>query len=179
MALVIGGCGGSDEGSENAPRGSWAVTESLLADSPGWNARLAHEARLAAEAKGGTAKEGEECWLGQTLPGKWPRGCEVYAEFERAHGIVKSGYQDLNRPIEPKPKKPKPAGGGGFTGVHAENYEIAKVACGQPPKAQAARDLGLPESADEFAIAEEYASAYQPAFQQANFEGCLDGLLGK
>lgn len=62
----------------------------------------------------------------------------------------------------------------GFTGVHAENYEIAKAACGAFPPRELAKEYGT--STDPFEIAEAYAAGYMEAFQQANFEGCLAGL---
>jgi len=65
---------------------------------------------------------------------------------------------------------------GGWTGVDANNYEIAELVCGSKAKEGVARDLGLSPNADEFEIAEAYADGYRESFQQANFEGCLKGL---
>jgi hypothetical protein len=73
--------------------------------------------------------------------------------------------------------QPEPASGG-FTGVHASNYEAAMEICSAFPRSQIARELGLPASADEFDIAEAYADGYTDRFRQAGFEGCIDGLLG-
>lgn len=65
---------------------------------------------------------------------------------------------------------------GGWSGVDADNYEIAVVVCGSKSKEGVATDLGLSPSADEFEIAEAYADGYRESYQQANFEGCLKGL---
>ncbi len=76
----------------------------------------------------------------------------------------------------PKPESEPQAesASGGFTGVHASNYEAAKEICSAFLKEQIARELGLPASADEFEIAEAYADdGYTDRFQQAGFEGCL------
>lgn len=98
--LLMVGCGDSDDGAaEDKNGGSWAVVESLLAEQPGWSAKLAHQARLKAQAAGGTAKQGEICFLGQMLPGEWPRGCTIYANFERNTGILKRGKRELNRAV--------------------------------------------------------------------------------
>jgi len=76
---------------------------------------------------------------------------------------------------EPQPE----SASGGFTGVHASNYEAAKEICSAFPQEQIAQELGLSVSADEFEIAEAYADEnYTDRFRQAGFEGCLDGLLG-
>lgn len=179
-ALAIGACGSDDEESEktqrNSPRTSWGLVEDLLAKTTGWNAELAHQARLEAEMAGQTAQEGDRCWSGRQLPGEWPKGCEFWADFERTHGVVERGRQELNRP-EPKPQKEKPSVSGGFTGEDAEHYDQAHFTCSSFPKTKVARDLGLPESADVFDIAEEYASGFQEYVRQPNFEGCLDALL--
>jgi hypothetical protein len=75
---------------------------------------------------------------------------------------------------------PADAGGGGFSGQAAENYDLAKVACGAFPPAKVARDLGLPVDGDTAVelgrIAERYARGYTGSNRQAAFEGCLDGL---
>lgn len=135
--FVIGGCGGSDdESAEATPRGSWAVVESLLADQPGWNARLAHEARLAAQGAGGTAKEGEDCYLGQMLPGEWPRGCEVYADLERTSGALKRGKQELNRGIAAEEEHEAECGvtlhaqPGYAEGPEGDSLRSLRIACG-------------------------------------------------
>lgn len=76
---------------------------------------------------------------------------------------------------EPEPR----SASGGFSGVHASNYEAAKEICSAFPQEQIAQELGLPASADEFEIAEAYADdSYTDRFRQAGFQGCLDGLLG-
>lgn len=86
--------------------------------------------------------------------------------------------EDGGKPVGSAPGEKE--GGGkavaGFTGTDAENYEIAKMSCGAFSQEEVAKDLGMPASADAVEIAEEFASGYQPAYQQAVFEGCLAGL---
>lgn len=72
--------------------------------------------------------------------------------------------------------KPEPSSGSGFTGAQAKRYQEDREICGLFPPSQIAKEYGLPASADPVSIAEAYADGYQPQFQQAAFEGCLDGL---
>src|SRR5262245_33402764 len=102
VAVVAGACG-SDDGDDSEQRTerrgpSWELVEDLLADSSGWNAKFAHQVRLEAEAEGGTSQEGMRCWKGRLLPGEWPAGCDVYADFEREHGLVEKGEAELDEP---------------------------------------------------------------------------------
>jgi hypothetical protein len=65
-----------------------------------------------------------------------------------------------------------------FTGVHANNYEIAYYACGSFSPKKMARDFGI-SSTHPVDLADAYAEGYRPGFRQANYEGCLDVLLGR
>jgi hypothetical protein len=47
--------------------------------------------------------------------------------------------------------------------------------CGSFTVREAAKDLGLPPSADEFEVAEAYSKGMQSDHQQPAFEGCLAG----
>ena len=64
--------------------------------------------------------------------------------------------------------------------MHRQNYKIARAVCSGFPPEKVASDLGISvdvhtsEGLGE--IAETYAAEYRPAFRQAAFEGCLDGL---
>jgi hypothetical protein len=77
----------------------------------------------------------------------------------------------------PRPKpKPKPGDvPSKFTGVQANNYEIAYQVCGVFGLKKTAQDLHV--KAEPVTVAEAYADDYRPRFQQAPFEGCLDALL--
>jgi len=52
----------------------------------------------------------------------------------------------------------------------------ARRVCAQSLRNGVARDFGLSASANEFEIAEEFASGYIETLYQPNFEGCLAGL---
>jgi hypothetical protein len=84
-----------------------------------------------------------------------------------------------NPTLNPKPRpKPKPKPGEApskFTGVQANNYEIAYQVCGVFGLRKTAQDLHV--KAEPVTVADAYADDYRPGFQQAPFEGCLDALL--
>jgi len=101
------------------------------------------------------------------------RTVESYTVVHLVVAVPRSQVEEDPQPPEDAGRKPGEAPSK-FTGVHAENYEIAYDVC---------KVFGLREVAKEFktprnpVAAEGYASGYRPGFQQAPFEGCLDGLL--
>jgi hypothetical protein len=82
---------------------------------------------------------------------------------------------DVEKVPRSRVKKRAKMGAAKFRGVHRDNYENARAVCGAFPRRKVARDLGL-DTSEPGAIAEAYAKGFRPAFRQANFEGCLDGL---
>jgi hypothetical protein len=68
---------------------------------------------------------------------------------------------------------------GGWTGVNADNYRLAKALCRAYPKEEIAHQFKLPPSANEFTIAEKFAAAlFSPDFQAPVIDGCLAGFGG-
>ncbi len=98
-------------------------------------------------------------------------------------GLAACGGGDEPNPAErePTPSGEAPTLPGEFAGQDRENYNSAREICGAFPAVRSARDLGLRNNrgrtAEELVeIAEKYAEGFRPNFQQAAFEGCLDGL---
>lgn len=79
----------------------------------------------------------------------------------------------------PEPESESETSSSKFTGAQANRYQEDKEICSLFPPSQVAKEFGLPAGSDEATIAEAYADGYQPAFHQAAFEGCLDGMLGR
>ncbi len=77
--------------------------------------------------------------------------------------------------ISKKPKK-TPAQAAGFSGKYEEAYEVALFACGNFPLERIAKEFHLSPSAGEFEVAEAYAEGYYGQFEQAAFEGCIEGI---
>jgi hypothetical protein len=111
-------------------------------------------------------------------------GCGDEEEADEPGG---AGQSPPEQPTSPEAQEqpteeqaPADADGDGFSGQAAENYDVAKVACGAFPPRKVASDLGLTvdgDTADELGqIAERYARGYTGSNRQAAFEGCLDGL---
>jgi hypothetical protein len=76
-----------------------------------------------------------------------------------------------------KPKaKETPAQAAGFTGKYEEAYEVALFACGFYPLERIAKEFHISPSANEFEVAEAYADGYYGQFEQAAFEGCIEGI---
>ena len=75
-------------------------------------------------------------------------------------------------------KKPKetPAQIAGFSGKYEEAYEVALFACGNFPLERIAKEFHLSASAGELEVAEAYAEGYYGQFEQAAFEGCIEGI---
>jgi hypothetical protein len=148
---VLGGCGGSDDSTEissvSAPE---PTTRPVL--TPQEKAEAKAEAKAAARAEAAQLKELREL-----------------AAKRRAKAAKKQ--RERARRAEARERAR-----GGWAGVDADNYEIAKAACGAFPKEKLASEYGLPSSADEFEIAEAYSHEFVGRFQQANFEGCLAGM---
>jgi hypothetical protein len=81
------------------------------------------------------------------------------------------------RDPEPGPEpEPEPEAADGLRGQEAVIYEYARTFCRAFPEREVARDLGLAPDADPVSIAEAYAGGKSPQFQEAAFEGCLEGL---
>src|SRR5687768_2482155 len=73
-------------------------------------------------------------------------------------------------------------GGGGGNGQQIgppqdeflrNTYDVAKDVCSEPPVDVTARQLGLPPSASEEEIADEYAKGSTPDHQPYAFDGCF------
>lgn len=63
-----------------------------------------------------------------------------------------------------------------FRGIHANNYETNCIVCSLHRPKGVAKEYRI-RSSDPVTVAEQYArKAYQPAFRQAVFEGCLRGF---
>ena len=61
--------------------------------------------------------------------------------------------------------------------IQKDTYEIAKSSCGLLPVEHTAREYGLPPSATEDDVAQEYSKLYQPGpDQDAALDGCIAGL---
>jgi hypothetical protein len=80
----------------------------------------------------------------------------------------------------------KPANGDGQTigpstsKLLQNTYDVAKQVCGEAPVEETARQLGLPPSASDDQIAEEYSKGSTPGpHQDFAFDGCLAGLVGR
>jgi hypothetical protein len=82
------------------------------------------------------------------------------------------------RPSRSKPKAEKktPAQAAGFTGKYEEAYEVALFACGFHPLERIAKEFHISPSANELEVAEAYAEGYYGRFEQAAFEGCIEGI---
>lgn len=65
---------------------------------------------------------------------------------------------------------------GGFTGKYAERYEEDRIVCGLAPHSQIAREFGIASTSHPLEVAEAYAEGFYGRFEQAAFEGCLDGI---
>lgn len=150
---ILGGCGGSEDPTENAPA---TAPEHTIAQPPVLTPQEKAEAR--AKRKAAVAAE--------TARLKKQRALAA----ERRAKAAKVQREKVER-MEAQEKAR-----GGWSGVDGDNYEIAKASCGAFPKEQLASEYGLSSSADEFEIAEAYSHEYVGRFQQANFEGCLAGM---
>jgi hypothetical protein len=106
------------------------------------------------------------------------------ASAEVPEGTTVTVVFPKSKPAKPAPKPAAPAPtaqekSGGWTGVNADNYQLAKAVCRAYPKEEIARQFKLPPSANEFTIAEKFAEAlFSPDFQVPVIEGCLAGLGG-
>lgn len=86
--------------------------------------------------------------------------------------------EEKDRPPKPKPKAKKktPAQAAGFAGKYEEAYEVALFSCGFYPLERIAKEFHISPSANEFEVAEAYADGYYGRFEQAAFEGCIEGI---
>jgi uncharacterized protein YfcZ (UPF0381/DUF406 family) len=86
--------------------------------------------------------------------------------------------EEENPPSRPKAKAKKktPAQAAGFTGRYEEAYELALFACGFHPLERIAKEFRISPSANELEVAEAYADGYYGRFEQAAFEGCIEGI---
>jgi hypothetical protein len=168
-ALAMTGCGGS---------GNSTVREVVVPDVTG---KGVAEARVAITSAGllpfvqqGPSEEraGTVVHQGSPAGSKAPEHTSVT--------LYVSGGPEKPAPA-PKPgaAPPPQQKSGGWTGVNANNYLLAKDFCRAYPKEVIARQFKLPPSANEFTIAEKFAEAqFSPDFQAPVIEGCLAGLRG-
>jgi hypothetical protein len=175
-ALAITGCGGSGDSTGST------VRETVV---PGVTGKSVAEARAAITDAGLEAlvqKGPSEKRAGTVVHQGDPAGSKV-PEHTQITLYLSSG------PEKPAPKSaaaPTPAAApppqqksGGWTGVNADNYRLAKGFCRAYPKEEIARQFKLPPSAKEFTIAEKFAAAlFSPDFQAPVIEGCLAGFGG-
>jgi hypothetical protein len=160
-ALAMTGCGGSGDSNGST------VREKVV---PGVTGKPVAEARAAITDAGlePLVKKGpSEKRAGTVVHQGDPAGSKV-PEHTQITLHVSSG-----------PEKPAPNSAGGWTGVNADNYRLAKALCRAFPKEEIARQFKLPPSANEFTIAEKFGAAlFSPDFQAPVIGGCLAGFGG-
>jgi len=93
----------------------------------------------------------------------------------------KKKREKQHKQSEPSPE-PEPEPGEApskFKGQKAVRYESDYTVCSLFSPEQIAKEFGVPAGSDVVTIAEAAAEGYRPDFQQAAFEGCLDGMLSQ
>lgn len=88
---------------------------------------------------------------------------------------AREGHDEERAPVAPTNER-SVASNGGFTGKYAERYEEDRIVCGLVPHAQIAREFGIASTSHPLEVAEAYAEGFYGRFEQAAFEGCLDGI---
>lgn len=88
---------------------------------------------------------------------------------------ARESRDEKRRPAEPTRERSTKSSGG-FTGKYAERYEEDRTVCGLVPHSQIAREFGIASSSHPLEVAEAYAEGFYGRFEQAAFEGCLDGI---
>jgi hypothetical protein len=175
-ALAITGCGDSGDSNSSTVR---------VKVVPGVTGKPVAEARAAIIDAGLEA-------LVQKGPSKKRAGTVVHQGDPAGSTVPEHTQITLyvsSGPEKPAPKSaaaPTPAAApppqqksGGWTGVNADNYRLAKALCRAYPKEEIARQFKLPPPANEFTIAEKFAAAlFSPDFQAPVVEGCLAGFGG-
>jgi len=155
IAFGLGGCG--DSGPEGSNAGFVEDMEELGVSRE----QAEREAReidrqVARESRRQEAKFQRE--LGQN-------------EKRRAH----EGRDEKRRPAKPTRERSVKSTGG-FTGKYAQRYEEDRIVCGLVPHSQIAREFGIASTSHPLEVAEAYAEGFYGRFEQAAFEGCLDGI---
>jgi hypothetical protein len=85
--------------------------------------------------------------------------------------------EEGTHPSKAKPEaKQTPAQAAGFTGKYEEAYEVALFSCGFYPLERIAKEFHISPSANELEVAEAYSDGYYGQFEQAAFEGCIEGI---
>jgi predicted small lipoprotein YifL len=97
------------------------------------------------------------------------------ARFQRELREEEEHSAEQKPKISKKPKKTA-AQAAGFSGKYEEAYEVALFACGNYPLERIAKEFHLSPSAGELEVAEAYADGYYGQFEQAAFEGCIEGI---
>lgn len=97
------------------------------------------------------------------------------AEQQGTAQTESASSEPLVQPAETQQAETK-TGKDKFSGQDAINYEDAEAVCGSHPRAQIARELGLPSNTGPGDIAHAYSHTYTGTSQQAVFEGCLAGV---
>lgn len=100
---------------------------------------------------------------------------EEEARFQRELREEEERSAEQKPKISRKPKK-TPAQAAGFSGKYEEAYELAIFACSNFPLERIAKEFHLSPSAGELEVAEAYADGYYGQFEQAAFEGCIEGI---
>jgi hypothetical protein len=102
---------------------------------------------------------------------------EAAKQIRKDEARIRREVREEDRPSKPKPEAKKtPAQAAGFTGKYEEAYEVALFACGFHPLERIAKEFHISPSANELEVAEAYAEGYYGRFEQAAFEGCIEGI---